>query len=83
MSYSWTKEQIEIVSKNPNVESVTASGLHLKQDFMDRLYKAWSPQKSTQFLKSFFEANGFTSDAIPQKYGLGYRVPTNGTQDWK
>ena len=73
MSYSWTKEQIEIISKNPNVRSFTATGLYLRQDFLERLYKAWSPQKSTQFLKSFFEANGFTSDAIPQKYFYALR----------
>ena len=69
MSYSWTKDQIEIISQNPNVKSITNhNGLHLKQDFMDRLYRAWSPQKTIEFLKSFFNDNGLTSDVMPKEY---------------
>lgn len=69
MSYSWTQEQIAIISKNPNVEAITESGgLRLKQDFTDRLCEAWSSQKTIRFLKSFFESNGLTSDVMPKEY---------------
>ena len=68
MSYTWTKELIASLSKNPHVENLSEKGLRLDKSFLKQLYETWSVRKTLQTIKSFFQTNGFPCDIIPQEY---------------
>ena len=70
MRHAWTKEQIAILSKNPNVIrfSEKNGGLYLTREFIKRLYETWSVKKSLQTIESFFKTCGFPCDIIPKEY---------------
>lgn len=67
MDKRFSKEEIEILSKNPNVKDVRDNRLILTFDFRLKLFEEWEDDRSTACIKRILTENGFDCTIIGHK----------------
>lgn len=88
MSKRFTKDEIEILSANPNVKNVRENRLTLTFEFRNKLYLEWIKNPSTSTIKKFFNDNGLNTRIIGSQYikdlnknYKAYGCPTKGRNE--